>query len=320
MITPALDFKLMAVFLSVLDTRSVSGAALHIGMSQPGLSTALRRLREQLGDPLFVRTSAGMEPTVRARELEEPIRAIMRLLTQKVLATQQFDPAVATNEFRIAMSDMGEYGLLPPIMAAVRQQAPHVRITSVSPRFDEIERALESGEIDLVLGYFPDLKSASIVETVILHGTFACFVGPNNPMANQALTMDQFSAAGHILVEPIGRSQDTFENFLQSRGIRRNIVVRTSHIICVPQILAKTDLIAAMPVPLGQAQNVWGAEPVGLPFELPTTAQKMYWHRIAHEDAGHQWLRQLVSHELKALKSFKAPLGPAQQGGRTSSI
>lgn len=303
--TGNMDFKDLTVFLAVFDCKSVSGAAVELGMSQPGLSTALRRLRERFGDQLFVRTSTAMEPTARARELVDPIRSILHLLDHQVLAAQQFDPATSTDEFRIAMSDIGEYGFLPLIMAALGREAPHMRITSVSPRYDKIERAMELGEIDFALGYFPDLTSANIVETVISHGAFGCFVGPHNPMANRHLTMEQFCAAGHILVEPAGRSQEVFETYFRSKGIKRNIVLRTSSFLCIPQILTQTNLIAPMPAALGGLKD-WGVEPVSLPFELPVAELKTYWHRLAHSDANHRWIRQLIAREVKVFETSLA--------------
>src|ERR1700761_7706629 len=171
----AVDLNLLTVFLAIYDARSVSGAAAGLEMTQPGVSTALRRLRAQFDDPLFVRTGTGMEPTGRARELEEPIRLIIDLVHRKVLTSSAFEPATATNEFRLAMSDVGEHGFLPPIMAALARQAPQVRVRCLSSRFNEIERAMETGELDLALGYFPDLKSSNIMETVVRRGAFGCF-------------------------------------------------------------------------------------------------------------------------------------------------
>ncbi len=180
-----------------------------------------------------------------------------------------------------------------------------MRITSVSPRYDKIERAMELGEIDFALGYFPDLTSANIVETVISHGAFGCFVGPHNPMANRHLTMEQFCAAGHILVEPAGRSQEVFETYFRSKGIKRNIVLRTSSFLCIPQILTQTNLIAPMPAALGGLKD-WGVEPVSLPFELPVAELKTYWHRLAHSDANHRWIRQLIAREVKVFETSLA--------------
>ncbi len=299
-----MDLNLLKVFLAIYDARSVSAAAGELEMTQPGVSTALRRLRAQFDDPLFVRTGTGMEPTGRARELEEPIRLIMGLLERKVLVSSAFEAATATNEFRLAMSDVGEHGFLPPIMAALARHAPQVRIRCLSSRFNEIERAMETGELDLALGYFPDLKSSNIMEAVVRRGAFGCFVRPGHPLANRRLTLEEFCGTGHILVEPVGRSQEVFEAFLKARGVKRNVVLTISHFLCVPQILAQTDLIATMPTALGAPQALGGAAPVIPPFDFPLVELKMYWHRLAHANAGHQWLRRLIA---KAVRTLDGP-------------
>ena len=84
--TTNLDVLLLRVFSSIYMNRSVSAAARELDMSQPGVSTALMRLRGQLQDPLFTRTTSGMEPTRRAREMIGPIRRILQTVDQELFA------------------------------------------------------------------------------------------------------------------------------------------------------------------------------------------------------------------------------------------
>jgi len=305
-----IDFNLLAAFLAIYDARSVSAAATELDMTQPGVSTALKRLRHEFGDPLFIRTATGMSPTVRARELEEPIRSIIGLVDRKLLTRTTFDPATAEHEFRLAMPDVGETYLLPAIMTTVAREAPRVKLRSLSSRFNEIERAMEAGELDLALGHFPDLKSGNIMETVISRTAFGCLVRAGHPLANKQISLEEFCEGGHVRVEPVERSQELLENHLKANGIRRRVVLTTSHFLCVPQILAATDLMALLPTVPGGHRAPWHGAPVFLPFELPTIELKMYWHRLVHSNPSHQWLRQAISRSLKGLAATNvAPKG-----------
>ena len=65
-----IDLNLLVYLNTLLKERSVSRAAEKLGITQPAMSNALRRLRDLLGDPILVRTSSGMAPTERATKME----------------------------------------------------------------------------------------------------------------------------------------------------------------------------------------------------------------------------------------------------------
>ena len=146
---PRFDLNLLRVFLAVYDAKSVGGAAQALNMSQPGLSTALARLRRQLGDPLFLRGATGMEPTSRARSLADSVRGIMRAVDAEVLKPPVFDPTTSTREFRIALTDIAEGIYLPIALRALKESASRMSLRSVfmSPR--ELEEAMAAGEVDM---------------------------------------------------------------------------------------------------------------------------------------------------------------------------
>src|SRR5690606_26308775 len=119
------------VFLALFETGSVSQAAIELDMSQPGLSTALRRLRLALQDPLFIKTSRGMEPTSRAQALLPSIRSVVNTINTELLAPPSFDAKTSTREFRLALSDIGEGIYLPLALRSIQKQASSVSLRSV---------------------------------------------------------------------------------------------------------------------------------------------------------------------------------------------
>ena len=126
------DLNLLPVALAIHEERSVSGAARKLGMSQPAVSVALNKLRRALGDPLFVRTAHGMEPTPRALALVSPTRDILHRLQTGVLASVEFDPATTERKFTVALSDIGEMTILPRLLDRLRRDAPRASICSVT--------------------------------------------------------------------------------------------------------------------------------------------------------------------------------------------
>ena len=152
------DLKLLQLFDLLYDVRSVTRVAEQLGQSQPTISIWLARLREHLQDPLFIKTPGGMAPTPQADALIGPCREILESLRRFVAWEIEFEPATAQRRFRICMTDASHITLLPRLLAHARAQAPGVRLEAA--RIDgNTERALESGEADLAIGYVPWLSS-----------------------------------------------------------------------------------------------------------------------------------------------------------------
>ncbi|BCQ22970.1 LysR family transcriptional regulator [Caballeronia sp. NK8] len=292
-----LDLNLIPYLVAIEETRNVSRAAERLGVSQPRVSTALARLREYFNDPLFVRTSRGMEPTPRTLALVPAAREALARIERGLLDRQHFDPSVSTETFSIALSDVGEIVFLPRLLQAFAREAPNANLRSVSASHGDVERGLEAGEIDLAVGYFPDLRGNNFFQQRLFSHRFICLMRRNHPFANEPLTLERFMECGHAVVRAEGRSQEILENFLDKERVRRRAVLETPHFMSLPFILSRTDLIATVPHAIGFAYvaehaSITLAEP---PLPLPRFDLKQHWHRKFHNDARTVWLRGIVA-------------------------
>jgi DNA-binding transcriptional LysR family regulator len=307
------------VFLAVFDTHSVSKAADMLNVSQSGVSSALNRLRAQLRDPLFVRTSRGMEPTLRSIQIADHVRSAMDSLARVHAAPATFDPAQTDYEFSILTGDILEGTVLRRTIPTLAKSAPAAKLRAISKRPHEIEAALASREIDLAMGYFPQLETNNVMTTGIARFTFAPFVRPQHPLAGRQLSLEEFCAAPHIAVDAESSLPNIVEQWLATRQIHRNIVVRTSHFFGVPQIIMEADLIAVVPTDLTWRWFFEGhAVPVSIPFSLPTSEIKLYWHRTVHEDPRHRWWRGIVAEALR--RPVEPPHQPSELEAARSSV
>lgn len=301
---PRFDLNLLRVFLAVYEARSVGGAAQALGMSQPGLSTALARLRKQLGDPLFLRGATGMEPTSRARALADSVRGIMHAVDAEVLKPPVFDPSSSTREFRIALTDIAEGIYLPIALQAIKENASRMSLRSVfmSPR--ELEEAMAAGEVDMAAGFYPDIKGSAFMHRRIALHSFACLASARHPELGDAMSMEQFARLPHVVVESTGRSQEVFDRFLQREALQRDVVLRTPHFMSVPVIVAESDAVAVVPQALADFMiDHPRIKQVRLPFRPPTFQANLYWHRSAHTDPANQWLRQALIRAFPQLQA-----------------
>jgi len=153
-----LDLNLLVIFLQLFRDRRVTTAAEALDLSQPGVSSALNRLRRLLGDELFYRTGRGMQPTPYAEELAEPIEEALALIRQTVNQRSAFDPLTSSRRFVIGMTDVGEIYFVPSLMRIISKLAPGVTISTVRNSRVNLKVEMEDGLVDLAIGLLPDLS------------------------------------------------------------------------------------------------------------------------------------------------------------------
>src|SRR5439155_3014595 len=221
--------------------------------SQPALSFALAKVRRFFDDPLFVRTANGMEPTPLALQMAEPVRQVLELVRSDLLRRASFDPRATERTFTLSLSDAGEMVFLPRLLKALRREAPKARVSSVQLPPKKLEQAMEAGEVDLAVGYFPDLTKAGFYQQRLFAQPFVCIMRADHPTIRKKLTLREFLHADHAVVRPEGRSEEVFERALEARGLTREVVLSIPHFMSVPFIIMESDLIVT--VPLGVAQS-----------------------------------------------------------------
>lgn len=292
-----LDLNLLYVLVALDQERSVSAAALRLQKSQPAISGALAKLREFFNDPLFVRSGNSMQPTPRATTLIQAAREVLGKVGNDIVSTPTFDPKTTHQTFNIALSDVGEVVFLPAILKDLRRLAPHALVRSVSLPAAEVAKGLESGSIDLAIGYFPDLKQNNFFQQALFSDTFASLMRLDHPVTARKLTLKQFLQLEHAVVHAESRTEEVMERFLARKKIRRNVVLSTPHFASVPIIIAQSDLIVTIPEPLARyfARVSANLRNVGLPFDPPRIQLKQFWHRKFHHDQRNAWLRSRVA-------------------------
>jgi len=273
-----LDLNLLYVLVALDERRSVSGAARKLHRSQPGVSVALGRLRDFFGDPLFVRSGNGMQPTPRATTLIESARAVLARIGSDIVAEPQFDPSRSSRAVTLVLSDVGEVVLLPTLIKRLRELMPDAMVRSVTLPPTEVALQLESGEVDLAIGYFPDLKKYSFYQQALYTDTFASLIRSDHRMQADKLSIREYLQLEHAVVRAESRTEEVIESYLARRKIRRQVVLSTPHFASAPIIVAQSDLIVTIPEPLARyfSSVAAGVRVVQLPFDPPRIAIKQF--------------------------------------------
>lgn len=296
-----IDLNLLVVFEAIYREQNLTRAAQKLGLTQPAVSHALSRLRDLLGDPLFIREGRSMAPTRQARELIGAVRQALTTLEQGLFPSQVFDPATSDRRFQFAVRDSFEILWLPPLMAALRTQAPHIQLVSVRvAQAAQLETELAAGTVDLALD-LPLSVGASTRHLELGQDDELCVVARrDHPALQQPLTLETYLAASHVIVSSRRRGPGLEDVVLRSLGHRRSIAVRCQSHLAAAHVAAATDLLLTMPTRMAQAVTPAShTQLTTAPFTAPPLGIHLYWHSTMETDPANTWLRSVIAELAK---------------------
>lgn len=290
----SLDLRLLVVFDAVLRKNSLTVAGDSLGMSQPLMSQSLARLRQYFGDPLFVRTSGGMFPTPRARELAPKISAMLQLMQDALESPAAFDPTTSTRTFSFASTDFGAAFLLPRLLQHLAVHAPNIRVRAThAPRYG-VEDMLEGGEVDLAVGSFA-ISRLPFYQRRLYFTDYVCLVRSEHPSVKNTLTRDAYLSARHAVVAPLPIGYEGLERFLHDNIPASNFAVIVPNFLTVLTTLPSSDALFTMSRQAGlQIAQLLDAQIIELPVEIPGFTVRQFWHARFHKDLANKWFRDLV--------------------------
>ncbi len=291
-----LDVKDMRLLECLYTTRSVTRTAELMGQSQPNVSTWLRRVRERIGDSLFVRTSGGMTATPRAEILVARIREILEAIHQLTDVAPGFDPGTSTRLFRLCMPDSAQITLLPRMLQHIRDCAPHVQVEALP--VDKLTAGLlESGEADLAYGGFVPGMEKHFYQQALFEQDFVCLLNRKHPRIKGDMTIDDYRREAHVSVS-YGGVNEVIDAAMKRQRVQRRVLVFLQGFLGVPKIIATTDMITTLPRQIGTTLAKSGAlRLVDCPVPMPTYMVRQYWHIRFHHEPGNQWLRAICAEQ-----------------------
>lgn len=291
----SIDLNLLLLFEAVHRHRNVTQAAHGLALTQSAASNALARLRRAFDDPLFVKTSRGMFPTARADELIDAVRQALGLLEAALSGPAGFDPRTSTRTFCLRLTDMGETMFLPPLIQRLKSLAPGVGVKAVHVPLGQMHDQLESGEIDVAIGFIPGLQ-AGIRQRRLFHDQYVCAMRADHPDIGESLSPRQFEQLEHVRIVSPGSGHEVVQRAYEKSRLVQRISVTVNHFVSVPNIIASTDLVVTIPSRLGRAlAQTKLIKLLPPPVPLPSIEIKQHWHERFHKDGGNKWLRVLLS-------------------------
>jgi len=295
----SLDLNLLVVLGALMRERSTTRAADALFLGQPAVSMALKRLREQWRDPLFVRGRQGIEPTAAARALWERLAPALETIRQAHADPEGFDPARIDRTLRLGVPDDCEAYLLPRLLCATASAAPGLRLVFRSTDTYSLTSMLERDEIDLAIGV-PEGRPAWVVCTPLLRTRLMCVYDARRLKLPTPIKRQQFVSLPHLLVTYSGELRGRIDVALQPLGLQRRVIAGGSHFLSVGLALKRVEAVACMPEPVARmlaGELGLAICPPPLPvaeFDLATLR-----HRRSQPDAAIDWIEGLIGQQYR---------------------
>lgn len=290
-----IDLNLLVIFQQLLQERRVSTVATNLGLTQPTISNALNRLRQQLNDDLFLRTSKGMEPTAYAMQLAEPIGYALSSIHETLNQRTRFDPSNSQRKFIVGMNDIGEIYFLPKLMEILAAISPGISITTIRTTGENLADDMEAGRIDIAIGWLPHLKSGFFQRRLFVQ-EYVCIFRRGHTLDKEGpLLKEDFEAAEHVVVSAAGTGHATVDGSIERLGIKRKAILRVPHFVAVGHILSGTNMVATVPERFARhCAEPFNLSYKALPLKLPEIGINLFWHSRFHKEPGNQWLRGIL--------------------------
>lgn len=299
MSTQRIEVSLLFCLEALLAEKSVTRAANRLGMSQPGMSNALARLRELTRDPLLVRTGKGMELTPRAVELAELVKTGLAVLEDIFSDPRPFEPARAEGTLTLAMSDAMTVLLGPRLVGRFDLEAPQLRVAIQRMDHTSLFAQMAEGRIDLAVGYTTSVPEQMYASDLLIQSLSAIRSARHPRIQHDRLTLDAFMRERHVLTTApnvaLSWAESSVAEALKSRGLVRAVGARVSSILLAPEIVAHSSLLCTMPTWLARrSESALALRLHALPVDIAPFKTTMVWHERTHRQPLHQWVRSAM--------------------------
>jgi DNA-binding transcriptional LysR family regulator len=283
------DLNLLVPLQLLLEERSVTRAAIRMGLSQPAMSHALARCRKVLGDELLIRVGTALEPTVRGRSLLEPLRRILREVTRDVLARPEFDPTTSTRRFRVSATSSTALVVLPPLLTLLEREAPGVSI-QLMPALDRGDDLIDMPEIDVVL--LADRVPSALPRESLYTDRWVVVAAKDNPMTRDGVTLETLATLPHIIFEITEGIHIQPYSALAGMGVWPKVRLRSHDFGLLPTLVGSTGCVAIVQERLARLYADAGLiDTFPLPVEALSLSLDLLFNPRFAQDPACAWLR-----------------------------
>jgi DNA-binding transcriptional LysR family regulator len=325
------DLNLFVVLEAIYREGNITRAGQQLNLTQPAISHALKRLRDLLQDPLFVRQGPHMVPTPFTRNMIEQVRQALHILEVNLTQSRNFVPEHTRRNFHLSLWEYAEALILPSLLQRLMHAAPGMSITTSRVKRRDLETELASGSVDLAID-IPMTMSDRIRHKWLVNEPFVVIVRHGHPAIKGKLDLDTYLAQRHIQVSSRRHGPSLIDVELSRRGLRRQVFLRNQHNLTASMVVSMTDMLLTLPERQAELLNTGFANkglansglansaPMNQVYPLPLPGPRLeahlYWHESVENDPANRWLRAEIEKVLATAPKVGAPRKPGKQRHR----
>jgi len=300
-----LDLNLLFTLKIVLEERSVSLAAAKLNVTQPAVSTALKKLRDYFKDELLIVKGKQTLLSSHALEILPELNALLDSVDIFVSKSAHFSPESTTREFTLAANDYFCSVALAPMLSKLVRVAPQAKVNIIALRTDVNEEIL-TGRVDLAFSPTDTLGHGLSAETLFREGLVILSCKSNSRFQGQAEVND-IAGSAQVLVDLTNGSQrkTIVQRKLQELGISVATNISLPSYLVAPELIQNTELITIVHrrLALKLCQHL-PLQVVEMPPEIGPLAEFnycMFSHPERDADPGLAWLKSMIRQQVAEL-------------------
>ncbi|HET8899709.1 MAG TPA: LysR substrate-binding domain-containing protein [Rhodanobacteraceae bacterium] len=288
-----MNLRDLRYLVALAEHRHFGRAAAASFVSQPTLSTQIRKLEEELGVALVERTprtvlltDVGREIVARAREVLNEVEQIRRV------ARRDRDPEAGSLRLGI-FPTLGPY-LLPHVLEQLRQRFPRLELLLVEEKTPELVQRLREGKLDAAILAQP-IHDDTLHAEFLFEEPFLLASPASHPLAKRrTLHLDDLAEENLLLLEDGHCLRDQALEVCHLAGAGEKSGFRATSLETLRQMVAANVGITLLPLlavqpPIARTPNVHLTAFRGQP---PSRRLAMFWRRSS---AMHEFLLQVAA-------------------------
>lgn len=284
------NFNLLAIFAVVMEQGSFSQAAEHLNTNQSTISTALARLKKQVGQELFVRKGRGVVPTSYSESLYAQISHPIAQLNDVFQGLGAFDPEQSQRQFVITAPEHLQWVLLDQFSKR-QNQAVSLEVYDQPDNDAQLYDELLTQKYDLMIDIIPP-EHASIVSQPLYQGEFVVVCSRNHPRIQGELTEQQYMEEKHALLARRRNHLRSLNLYTNLDLSKRKAVYHGRSLFNNMMLCSQSDCLTAVPTSMAlQFQERLQLQIFYPPFEAKPITNYLIWLKKFDHDPAHKWLR-----------------------------
>lgn len=278
-----MDLNLVRTFLVVAECQSYTKAAEHLQLTQPAISSAIKRLEKCYGENLFIKQGRGIELSSKGQQLIPAFRQALSIIENAMNMRTQFN--VCCNE-----------SLMSTLFSI-----DNIRLQESPPEKDQLFEHLRQEKIDIIVDSIRTRDSAFMVEEIYLE-PLVVICRRGHPRIQHSLTKEAFYNEEHVFYSGTWEKIRAFELLANEPIEDRKMALVCHSIASIALNICQSDAIAVIPLAFAEQ---W-AEKLNLqiltcPIITDLIPYHLMYHKREIKNPYHKKIREEIKAKIKAL-------------------